>query len=132
VNLHGRHAFTKRPQPIDPAERVQQLEQHPIMPEDPAPYCTFSRGHTKPPSQTCWTAPSGTWGRGPVRPWLNPEKGMAHVRRPWSACCERPTWPDYLRPFATIALCAEALMTDETRPSRQARRRDGVPQYLRL
>jgi hypothetical protein len=37
VNLHGRHEFTKRPQPIDPAELVQQLEQHPIMPEDPAP-----------------------------------------------------------------------------------------------
>ncbi len=37
VNLHGRHEFTKRPQPIDLAALVQQLAQHPIVPEGVEP-----------------------------------------------------------------------------------------------
>jgi len=37
VNLHGRHEFTKRPQPIDLAALVQQLAHHPIVPEDAEP-----------------------------------------------------------------------------------------------
>jgi len=37
VNLHGRHEFTKRPQPVDLAALVQQLAQHPIVPEGVEP-----------------------------------------------------------------------------------------------
>ncbi len=37
VNLHGRFEFTRGPQPIDVAALVQQLAQHPIVPDDAEP-----------------------------------------------------------------------------------------------